>query len=403
MTRDVGSNDTAFPEPRRVRTAPVQGDRKSRTASRRSTLLGGMKRRATGTQLGGSKRDPFQYTFEPLSSDSDSSSSSEDEAPTEKKEAPEPQEEQHTADSVDPEQDENKAEKRRYAYSRFRIGNDFLKTKGRVSRQDGRLKISITETANSGYVAKALGQSIRNHLNIPSTEKSKKHPHEANLEKTESEEEDVEPIASSRTITRPRLNIVIMVIGSRGDIQPFLKIGKILKYADGHRVRIASHPVFREFVEKDAGLEFFSVGGDPSELMAFMVKNPGLIPSMQTVREGEIQKRRASMATMFEGFWRACTNSTDGERDKANLTWMGEKQPFIADAIIANPPSMAHVHIAERLGIPLHMMFTFPYSPTTQFPHPLANIKPRKSNVDTNYVNFMSYPYVSTLQPLDIP
>jgi hypothetical protein len=32
---------------------------------------------------------------------------------------------------------------------------------------------------------------------------------------------------------------------------------------------------------------------------------------------------------------------------------MGDKNPFVADAIIANPPSFAHVHIAERLGIPL--------------------------------------------------
>ena len=39
-------------------------------------------------------------------------------------------------------------------------------------------------------------------------------------------------------------------------------------------------------------------------------------------------------------------------------------QPFIADAIIANPPSFAHFHCAERLGIPLHLVFTFPYSPT---------------------------------------
>ena len=128
--------------------------------------------------------------------------------------------------------------------------------------------------------------------------------------------------------------------------------------------------------------------------MAFMVKNPGLIPNMQTLREGEIGRRRAAMAEMFEGFWRACINTTDGETDKENLKTMESMEPFVADAIIANPPSMAHVHIAERLGVPLHMMFTFPYSPTTQFPHPLANIKARRSNVDANYVNFMSYPLV---------
>jgi sterol 3beta-glucosyltransferase len=32
--------------------------------------------------------------------------------------------------------------------------------------------------------------------------------------------------------------------------------------------------------------------------------------------------------------------------------------PFVADAIIANPPSFAHIHCAEKLRIPLHIMFT---------------------------------------------
>ena len=36
-----------------------------------------------------------------------------------------------------------------------------------------------------------------------------------------------------------------------------------------------------------------------------------------------------------------------------------DKAPFVADAIIANPPSFAPAHIAEKLGIPLHMMFTY--------------------------------------------
>lgn len=76
---------------------------------------------------------------------------------------------------------------------------------------------------------------------------------------------------------------------------------------------------------------------------------------------------------------------------------VGNRAPFIADAIIANPPSFAHIHIAERLGVPLHIMFTFPYSPTQAFPHPLANIRAQKSNVDPNYVNFMSYALVEMM------
>jgi UDP:flavonoid glycosyltransferase YjiC (YdhE family) len=74
---------------------------------------------------------------------------------------------------------------------------------------------------------------------------------------------------------------------------------------------------------------------------------------------------------------------------------VGDKAPFVADAIISNPPSFASPHIAEKLGIPLHMMFTFPYTPTVHFPHPLANIK--SSNVEATYSNFMSYPLVEMM------
>ena len=40
-------------------------------------------------------------------------------------------------------------------------------------------------------------------------------------------------------------------------------------------------------------------------------------------------------------------------------------------------------------------MFTFPYTPTAKFPHPLANIK--RTNVDESYTNFMSYPLVELM------
>ncbi|KAE9380497.1 glycosyltransferase family 1 protein [Stipitochalara longipes BDJ] len=282
----------------------------------------------------------------------------------------------------------------RGSYSRFNVGNDDFKTRGRVSRRDGRLNISVRETNNRGYLAKALGATFLEHLG-PTLEDDA-----AGINPVISQEDKgKDSRASSETtltsdLPRPKLNIVVMVIGSRGDIQPFLKLGKNLKEY-GHKVRIATHPAFKDFVQKDSGLEFFSVGGDPAELMAFMVKNPGMIPTMETLKKGEVGRRRDQMAEMFEGFWRACINATDDEKDVSNLKMMGAKAPFIADAIIANPPSFAHIHCAERLGIPLHLMFTFPYTPTQAFPHPLANIK--KSNVDPGYANFMSYPLVEMM------
>jgi hypothetical protein len=59
--------------------------------------------------------------------------------------------------------------------------------------------------------------------------------------------------------------------------------------------------------------------------MAFMVKNPGMIPTMDTLKKGEVGRRRDQMAEMFEGFWRACINATDDEKDVSNLKMMGEK------------------------------------------------------------------------------
>lgn len=290
-------------------------------------------------------------------------------------------------------------------FSRFSVGNDNFKTRGKVSKTSGRLNISVNETSNQGYLVKALGATLQRHLKpLPADDDADIKPRALSplhKEDAPTRPELLKRLSTLATVPNlgnnsvPTLNLVIMVIGSRGDIQPFLKLGKLLKEEHGHRVRIATHPAFREFVEKDSGLEFFSVGGDPAELMAFMVKNPGLIPSVSTVKAGEIGRKRDSMFEMFQGFWRACINATDDESNASNRKMMHDRHPFVADAIIANPPSFAHIHCAERLGIPLHLMFTFPYSPTQQFPHPLANIK--NSNVDTNYTNFISYPLVEMM------
>jgi len=179
----------------------------------------------------------------------------------------------------------------------------------------------------------------------------------------------------------PQLNVVIHVVGSRGDVQPFVALGKTLKSTYGHRVRLATHPTFQSFVEEN-GLEFFSIGGDPAELMAFMVKNPGLMPGFDSLKSGDVGKRRKGMEEIVLGCWRSCIEAGDGlsapsrksssEEDRfsfentINYDTSPLERPFIADAIIANPPSFAHIHIAEKLGIPLHIMFTYVYLNSSQ-------------------------------------
>lgn len=174
-------------------------------------------------------------------------------------------------------------------------------------------------------------------------------------------------------------------MGSRGDVQPFVALGTELQ-KHGHRVRLATHDVFATFV-RSAGLEFFPVGGDPAELMAYMVRNPGLIPSMKSLRAGDIQKKRKMMREMLDGFWHSCI-----QPHPVSST------PFVADAIIANPPSFGHIHCAQALGIPVHMMFTMPWSSTRAFPHPLANIKlGQKSGTEPQTANYASYAVVEFL------
>jgi UDP:flavonoid glycosyltransferase YjiC (YdhE family) len=166
-------------------------------------------------------------------------------------------------------------------------------------------------------------------------------------------------------------------------VQPFIALGQELQQY-GHRVRIATHDVFESFV-LESNLEYYPIGGDPKELMAYMVKNPGLIPSMTSLREGDVQRKRKMISQMLAGCWRSCV-----EPDPRL------QRPFVADAIIANPPSFAHIHCAQALGVPLHIMFTMPWSSTRAFPHPLANFMGNSAK-NQALVNYASYGIVEFL------
>ncbi len=147
--------------------------------------------------------------------------------------------------------------------------------------------------------------------------------------------------------------------------------------AAGHRVRLATHETFRKFVREN-GLEFYPLAGDPAVLMSFMVKNSGVVPSVSSIAAGDLTKNREVLTEILDSTWRACTVKDDETG-----------QLFTAEAIIANPPSFGHIHCAHKLHIPLHIMFTMPWSPTTAFPHPLVNVDYSKAAVEK--VNMLSY------------
>jgi len=182
----------------------------------------------------------------------------------------------------------------------------------------------------------------------------------------------------------PSLSIVVMVVGSRGDVQPFIPIARRL--AERHRVRVATHREFRPMVEQ-AGLEFYPLGGNPHQLMEYIVKTGGsILPTRVDQIWEDVPKKRAMIAEILESTWRACTEA-DPERPAA--------RPFRADAIVANPPSYGHIHCAEALHIPLHMIFTMPWTATCAFPHPFAHIDPGDTHRPVE--SFFSYGIVDLL------
>lgn len=155
----------------------------------------------------------------------------------------------------------------------------------------------------------------------------------------------------------PKLKIVVLIVGTRGDVQPFLAMAKRLQ-AFGHHVRLATHSNFRDFV-KSGGIDFYPLGGDPRVLAGYMARNKGVIPS----GPGEIFVQRKHLKAIIESVFPACT-----EPD------IETGEPFRAQAIISNPPAYGHAHVAEALGVPLHIFFTMPWTPTYEFPHPLARV-----------------------------
>ncbi|QRV72095.1 glycosyltransferase family 1 protein [Ceratobasidium sp. AG-Ba] len=183
----------------------------------------------------------------------------------------------------------------------------------------------------------------------------------------------------------PRMNVNIMIVGSRGDVQPYLAFGqKLQEY--GHTVRLSTHEIFRELV-KSAGLRFSSIGGDPHELMSYMVRNPGLIPGFESLKNGDIGKKQSMVAQILEGCYQSCF-APDAEQDGGTL--------FAADAIISNPPTFAHIHCAEAFGIPLLLSFTMPWCATAAFPHPLVNVK-HSSKDELKLANYYSYGLVDIM------
>lgn len=146
------------------------------------------------------------------------------------------------------------------------------------------------------------------------------------------------------------MKIVMLAVGSRGDVQPIIALGAGL-LSHGHSVCLVTHQVFKELAESYK-LKFMPLVCDPNQILHSEIgiswqessKNP-LYFSTQLKRIANVY-----LQGIFEDAWKACRG---------------------AEVIIFSPLAIAGYHIAEKLKIPCFAACLIPFHPTSMFPSPL--------------------------------
>jgi hypothetical protein len=123
----------------------------------------------------------------------------------------------------------------------------------------------------------------------------------------------------------PFMKIVILVVGTRGDVSPFVNLGLALKGL-GHDVRIGTHAEYRDVVTKE-GLKYYPLAGDPRKLSEYMVKTGGrLIPDLTSAEErAAIPEKMQMLQEITYSTWPACTQP-DPEDETA--------EPFVVSHVL---------------------------------------------------------------------
>jgi sterol 3beta-glucosyltransferase len=139
------------------------------------------------------------------------------------------------------------------------------------------------------------------------------------------------------------MRVTINAFGTRGDVQPYIALGKGLQVA-GHEVRITTHRIFEGFV-CEHGLDFAPMEGDPKEvLLSQAIADLGSNPVR--VNRWLAENFRPVMDRVFQ----ATLEAAQG-----------------ADVLLNSALSFAGWHVAEKLGIPAIASYLQPVTPTRSF------------------------------------
>ena len=149
------------------------------------------------------------------------------------------------------------------------------------------------------------------------------------------------------------MTVLILTMGTRGDVQPYVALGRGLTGA-GHEVTVAASPRFEAFV-RDHGLGFSPLSDSMLKLMD-TAEGRGALEDMGSlisgIRTGLSLLRKAGTI----------------QRELVEDGWAVAQQ-LRPDVILYNTKMACAPHYAEKLGIPVALAVLFPqFVPTTAFP-----------------------------------
>ena len=146
--------------------------------------------------------------------------------------------------------------------------------------------------------------------------------------------------------------ILITTFGTRGDIQPFIALGKGLKAA-GYHPAICTSEGFRSFVEEH-DLDYVYMDNELLRLSQAVLDETGGIGNTLSIARKMMPAIRQSM----QDEWKAA-------------------QTFQPDLIVYHSKCFGSLHVAEKLNIPAILSLPLPFfTPTSEFPVPfMSNIQ----------------------------
>ncbi len=149
------------------------------------------------------------------------------------------------------------------------------------------------------------------------------------------------------------MNIVILSVGTRGDVQPYVALGKGL-LAAGHSVTICTCANYESFITEH-GLSYAYLNDD---LIGFMHSDDGKIAMENTGNLWEMTRTAVKLFPKLGPMLRRQINDTWESTQAAN-----------PDLICFHPKAVGAADFAERLGVPCMFAFYVPmYVSTGSFP-----------------------------------